>query len=111
MENRANYQKVLQDIYQTVGLEENKGEVAKYIPELAKIDPNKFGVHFLSIENEEYGIGDWQTKFSIQSISKVLSLSLAYKLLGKKIWERVGVEPSGSAFNRVRHCPAYPVRS
>jgi glutaminase len=53
----------------------------------------------LSIQNEEYGIGDWQTKFSIQSISKVLSLSLAYNILGGSVWERVGVEPSGSAFN------------
>jgi len=94
-----NYKKVLQDIYQTVILIENKGAVADYIPELAKVNPNKFGVSFLSIEQEAYGFGDWQTKFSIQSISKVLSLSLAYKMLGDSIWERVGVEPSGNAFN------------
>lgn len=96
---KPNYNQVLQDIYQTVSLIENKGEVANYIPELAKVNPNKFGVSFLSKKQEEYGIGDWQTKFSIQSISKVLSLSLAYKILGDSIWERVGVEPSGSAFN------------
>jgi len=99
MKSPTNYKKVLQDIYQTVGLEENKGEVAKYIPQLAKIDPDKFGVYYIGIELEEYGIGDWQTRFSIQSISKVLSLSLAYKILGDSIWERVGVEPSGNAFN------------
>jgi len=89
----------LDKIYQTIVSEDNKGEVAKYIPELAKVDPNKFGVSLLTLENEEYGLGDWQTKFSIQSVSKVLSLSLAYKLLGDAIWERVGVEPSGNAFN------------
>ena len=99
MAKTINYKKVLQDIYQTVDSIENKGDVARYIPELAKVDPDKFGVSFLSINNQEYGFGDWQTKFSIQSISKVLSLSLAYKLLGDSIWKRVGVEPSGGAFN------------
>lgn len=99
MKDSINYEKVLQDIYRIVSAMENKGEVAKYIPELAGVDPNKFGVALLSKDNEEYGVGDYQTKFSIQSISKVLSLSMAYKLLGAKIWERVGVEPSGSAFN------------
>jgi len=99
MKNSTNYKKVLEDIYQSVSSEENIGKVAKYIPELAKVDPEKFGVSFLSIDNDEYGFGDWQTKFSIQSISKVLSLSLAYKILGDSIWERVGVEPSGNAFN------------
>lgn len=95
----TNYKEVIKDVYQTVLATENKGAIATYIPELAKIDPNKFGVAFLSIDNEEYAIGDCEAKFSIQSISKVLSLSLAYKLLGDSIWERVGVEPSGSAFN------------
>jgi len=78
---------------------ENQGQLAQYIPELAKIDPDKLGIAFLSNENETFGVGDWQTRFSIQSISKVLSLSLAYNLLGENIWERVGVEPSGNAFN------------
>jgi len=90
--------KVIQEIYQTCAIED-EGQVAQYIPELAKVNPNKFGVYFLSNEGESCGVGDWQEKFSIQSISKVLSLSLAYKLLGSSIWQRVGVEPSGTAFN------------
>ena len=94
-----NYQKAISEIYQKVSDEENIGEVANYIPELSKIDPNNFGVCLKTTEKEEFGIGDWQTKFSIQSISKVLSLSFAYKLLGDTIWERVGVEPSGNPFN------------
>lgn len=93
------YKNVLGEVYQSVAAMENNGSVASYIPELARVDHNKLGVAFLSVDNEEYGIGDWQTKFSIQSISKVLSLSLAYKLLGECIWDRVGVEPSGTAFN------------
>lgn len=97
--HKINCKKVLEDIYKDVSSKENKGAIATYIPELAKISPDNFGVCFLSIDNEEYKIGDWQTKFSIQSISKVLSLGLAYKIFGDKIWERVGVEPSGTPFN------------
>ena len=93
------YKVALEEIFASISKGENKGEVAKYIPELAKVDPDKFGVYFSTLQDEEYGLGDWETKFSIQSISKVLSLSLAYKILGGSIWERVGVEPSGNAFN------------
>lgn len=94
-----NYQSVLQDTYQKICSEENTGEVASYIPELAKINPDQFGVCVRTVGGEEYGVGDWKAKFSIQSISKVLALSLTYNLLGDKIWDRVGVEPSGNAFN------------
>ena len=93
------YQAVLNEIYQVVEKEENAGQVATYIPELSKVNPNKFGVCLRTINTKEFGVGDWTTKFSIQSISKVLSLSLAYKIVGDSIWERVGVEPSGNPFN------------
>ncbi len=99
MDRSNNYNNVLKDIYRKVLSEESKGAVAQYIPELAEVDPDQFGVALLTVDNEEYGIGDWQKKFSIQSISKVLSLSLAYKVMGDSIWGRVGVEPSGNAFN------------
>jgi glutaminase len=99
MIRQIDYKKILNSIYADVGAMDNKGEVASYIPELEKVDPNKFGVYFFCETKDEYGLGDFQTKFSIQSISKVLSLSLAYKLLGDVIWDRVGVEPSGNAFN------------
>jgi len=93
------YTSILENIYQEVLQQDNEGEVANYIPELAKVNPNQFGVYMQTLDGKEYGVGDWQTKFSIQSISKVLSLSLAYKLVGDKLWERVGVEPSGNPFN------------
>lgn len=99
MNKETNYTNVLQRVFKKVSTEENIGTVANYIPELATIHPDNFGVCLLSIEKEEYGLGDWKTRFSIQSISKVLSLSLAYNLIGDAIWERVGVEPSGNAFN------------
>ena len=94
-----NYQEIINEIFTTVKSDENIGEVASYIPELSNVDPGKFGVHLTTIENEHFSQGDSDEKFSIQSIAKVLSLTLAYKIEGTKIWKRVGVEPSGSPFN------------
>ena len=90
---------IIQEVYNKTKQIEHQGQLASYIPELAKVDPKKFGVHISGINNEKFGLGDFNKKFSIQSIAKVLSLSLAYSILGKKIWKRVGVEPSGTAFN------------
>jgi len=106
IKKKMDYQKAINEIYQKVKKEENIGKVANYIPELSKVDANQFGVCLKTIEREEYGVGDWQTKFSIQSISKVLSLSLAYERLGDCIWERVGVEPSGNPFNSLTQLEA-----
>lgn len=94
-----NYQKIIAEIYQTVKSEGNSGQVASYIPELANVYPDNFGIHLNTTDNKEFGVGDYRNKFSIQSISKVLSLSLAYKILDSKLWERVSVEPSGNPFN------------
>lgn len=94
-----NYQKILNDGYKVVSSKSNRGKLASYIPELAKVNPDKFGIYLTTIDNNSFGVGDYQTKFSIQSIAKVLSLSMAYGILGEKIWKRVGVEPSGTPFN------------
>ena len=94
-----NFEEIIQDVYEKVNAAEDKGQVASYIPELKKVDPGKFGIYISTIDGFNFGTGDCFDKFSIQSISKVLSLSLAYSILGEKIWERVGVEPSGTAFN------------
>ena len=75
------------------------GAVAAYIPELAKVNSEKFGVCFQNLENTVIGIGDYQERFSIQSISKVFSLTMAYGVLGENIWTRLGVEPSGTSYN------------
>ncbi len=93
------YSSTIDEIYEIILAEENIGKAAWYIPELANVNPDQFGVHLSCLDGQGYGIGDYKTKFSIQSISKVLSLSLAYKMLGDQIWERVGVEPSGNPFN------------
>lgn len=75
------------------------GQVANYIPELSKVNPNKFGVHLTTINKKHVGFGDFNEKFSIQSISKVLALTLAYTIEDERLFKRVGVEPSGTPFN------------
>ncbi|MFA9392093.1 MAG: glutaminase [Prolixibacteraceae bacterium] len=93
------FEKIIQEIYLKVKAFDEQGKVAAYIPELASVDPDNFGVHISTINNLNFGIGNCFDKFSIQSIAKVLSLTLAYRILGETIWERLGVEPSGTAFN------------
>ncbi len=94
-----NYQQTLNEINTGLDCAKFGGKVANYIPELANIDPNKFGIHLCCIQKGNYSIGDNEEKFSIQSISKVFALAMAYPMLGEKLWKRVGVEPSGNPFN------------
>ncbi len=93
------YNKIFEDIYTELSKVDNKGVVAEYIPELSKIDPNKFGVQLTTVEGDKFAFGDWDERFSIQSIAKVFSYVLAYSLIKSDLWDRVGVEPSGTAFN------------
>jgi glutaminase len=95
------YDKIIKNIYSEVKHFSPAGKVADYIPELAKVDPDKFGVSLVTVYGEEFNAGDFGERFSIQSISKVFALSMAFSVLGEKIWERVGVEPSGSSFNSI----------
>lgn len=76
-----------------------EGKVASYIPELAGIDPRKFGVYLQTTQGKRYAYGDADEAFSVQSIAKVFLLVLAYQLEGEELWERVDVEPSGTSFN------------
>jgi glutaminase len=94
-----NFEEIIQDTYQKVKNIDDKGKNASYIPELANVDSDKFGVHLSTVDQHNFGVGDCYDKFSIQSIAKVLSFSLAYNIIGNKIWDRVGVEPSGTPFN------------
>jgi len=94
-----NYIEVFSKIYYQLEVSNDPGTVASYIPELRDVNPAKFGVHLTTIDDDHYDFGDSDEKFSIQSIAKVLALVLAYKLEDEKLWERVGVEPSGTPFN------------
>jgi glutaminase len=83
-------------------LEETAGEVATYIPELAKADPNWFGISLVTTDGHVYEIGDSRIPFTIQSISKPFVYGLALEDHGvDKVLERIGVEPSGEAFNSI----------
>jgi glutaminase len=78
-----------------------EGRVADYIPALASADPNKFGIAFAGADGVVHGAGDCDEPFSIQSISKVFMLALALERIGRDLWEKVGREPSGTAFNSI----------
>ena len=97
--NSPDYQQILQSIALELNAIEDVGRVASYIPELANVNPKKFGAHLVTIEGQSFCIGDSEEKFSTQSISKVLSLTLALQHLGDELWQRLDVEPSGSAYN------------
>jgi glutaminase len=75
------------------------GRVADYIPALAAVDPARFGLALATVDGQLYGSGDWRQPFSIQSVSKAFSLALVLARDGEALWQRVGREPSGSAFN------------
>lgn len=90
---------LLEQIYKDAIKQLGQGEVAQYIPALAEVDPNQFGVAICDVNGNEFSIGDANVPFSIQSISKVYSLTLAMRMLGNQVWQRVGTEPSGLPFN------------
>jgi glutaminase len=93
------FEKILQDIPAHVESLFEKGKVATYIPALAQIPAQKFGMVLHTVTGDIYRVGDYAERFSIQSISKVFTLSLAMGFAGEKLWRRVGREPSGNRFN------------
>ncbi|WP_350286988.1 glutaminase [uncultured Croceitalea sp.] len=95
------FQSVLDTIAQDALSMQDKGQVATYIPELAKIDIGKFGICLIDNKNDIFSAGDTDEGFSIQSISKVLILAKAFQLIGDDLWKRVNVEPSGDPFNHL----------
>lgn len=76
-----------------------KGKVADYIPALARVAPHQFGMAIALVDGRHFSVGDAVVPFSIQSISKLFTFVLALKLVGDDIWQRIGREPSGNAFN------------
>ncbi len=94
------FQAVLDDITaQIQPLLGTAGHVATYIPALARVSPLQFGMALRTCDGQEAAAGDSTTPFSIQSMSKVFSLTLAMRSQGDALWERIGREPSGSPFN------------
>ena len=93
------YGAILEEIYADASTLKGQGEVASYIPALANVDPDKFGIAIETVDGDVFTIGDATEKFSIQSISKVFNLALGMELAGDQLWSRVGMEPSGNPFN------------
>lgn len=93
------YQQLLREIRDEVRPLLGEGRVADYIPPLAAVSATRFGMVVRTVDGDLFAIGDADERFSIQSIAKVFSLTLAMRLEGDAIWERVGREPSGTAFN------------
>lgn len=77
-----------------------QGKCASYIPELARADENNLGICVLTRSVDKYTAGDIKTRFTIQSISKVISLAIALEHCGfDKVFEKMSMEPSGDAFD------------
>ncbi|WP_455271517.1 glutaminase [Rhizobium herbae] len=94
-------QSIVDDIHRELTPRLGEGKVADYIPQLARVDPKSFGMAIVTVDGDVHMAGDAQLPFSIQSISKVFTLTLALGKHGENIWKRVGREPSGSAFNSI----------
>ncbi len=96
-----NWQSVLSEIDCVVEPCRGQGRVADYIPALAAIDPMKFGLAVALGDGNLHTLGEADEAFSIQSISKVFTLSMGLRKVGELLWESVGREPSGSPFNSI----------
>lgn len=92
-------QALLDEILEQVRPMIGQGQVATYIPALAKVVPDQLGIAVQAVDGQAWYAGDARTPFSIQSISKVFSLVQAIQHSGEEIWTRLGHEPSGQAFN------------
>ena len=93
------YQTVLEEIQEEIQPLLNEGEVADYIPALAKVNPNQFAMTLTLFDGTTYSVGCNDTKFSIQSISKVFTFTKSLNIYRSKLYNRVGKEPSGNPFN------------
>ncbi|MEJ2501545.1 MAG: glutaminase A [Campylobacterales bacterium] len=93
------YQAVLDEIAEEIKPYVGQGKVADYIPALAEVDPQQFGMTLTFFDGTQYSVGNADTLFSIQSISKVFTFTLALDAYGYDLYRRVGREPSGNPFN------------
>ena len=92
---------VVNEIADAMRARPDRGKVAGYIPELARVDPKGFGIAVVEADGRMVAAGDADTLFSAQSITKVFTLTLALGQVGDRLWKRVGREPSGNPFNSI----------
>lgn len=93
------YQHILESIRHDISPLAQEGKQADYIPALAAVDPDQWGICIHTLNDDQYVLGDSTVPFSLQSITKVFALAMALSLEGDNLWQRMGKEPSGTAFN------------
>ncbi|SLN54639.1 Thermolabile glutaminase [Roseovarius litorisediminis] len=98
-QGKDSLQQILDDVASAAFATPDRGRVADYIPELARVNPDQFAVAVARPGKKTMFAGDAHTPFSIQSVSKVFTLALALGKVGDRLWARVGREPSGQAFD------------
>lgn len=94
-------QPIVDEIVAAMAVETKRGTVATYIPGLARVSPAHFGMAVITADGALAAGGDATMPFSIQSVSKVFALTMALGKVGDQLWQRVGREPSGNAFNSI----------
>lgn len=92
---------ILGSIVDEMAQRTERGAVATYIPGLANVPLSRFGMAVVLADGTVHSAGDAEMPFSIQSVSKVFTLTMALQKHGDELWQRVGREPSGSSFNSI----------
>jgi len=95
MQNKEILERIYYELLDFKGI----GNVADYIPALSSVSPDSYGISLATLDGEVISVGDTETRFTIQSISKVFAFSMAIRMLGDEIWNYVEREPSGTSFN------------
>ncbi len=93
------YEALVQAVYSDASTYRGHGDLAKHIPALAQVDPNKLGIAVALGDGSTYVAGDADEPFSLQSIATIFTLSVTLGHVGAALWNYVGREPSGSPFN------------
>ena len=96
-----NLQSIADDIAADMAQMSDRGAVATYIPSLAKVSADQFGIAIVDHAGNVFQAGDAATPFSVQSITKVFALTMVLGAVGDDLWTRVGREPSGTSFNSI----------
>lgn len=104
--DRSHELQTVLDFAHRQNVDHREGALADYIPELAKTSPERFGIAVATSTGKLYEVGDSRFEFTIQSISKAFTYCLAIEVMGREaVQKRVGVEPSGDAFNAIEFDP------
>ncbi len=94
-----NYENILKEIYEEIQPYLEQGHLPDYIPALKNVKADDFAMSLITLDGQEHHIGCCDKKFSIQSISKLFSFTIALDKYKKELYKRVGHEPSGNPFN------------